>query len=45
MRRNTASLVLTQVTIETFSVAATCHTQYKAKEKEETAAQVHYGYL
>lgn len=35
-----AGFVLTHITVETFTVAATCHVQYKAKEKEETAAEV-----
>lgn len=35
-----AGFVLIHITIETFTVAATCHMQYKAKEKEEPAAEV-----
>lgn len=36
---------MTRIAIETFTVAETCHMQYKAIEEEEAAAGVEYGHL
>lgn len=41
-RKTQAGFVLSHITIETFTVAATCHVQYENKEKEETAAKVSF---